>query len=86
MLQQLEGLPVIPAEGGWCMLVNARKMGFSSAADLSKALLEKSKIAATPMTHWGEKNSDQYLRLVFANEPVERLLGLRERFERAMVT
>ena len=85
MLQQLEGLPVIPAEGGWCMLVNVRKMGFSSAAELSKVLLEKGKIAATPMTHWGEKNSDQYLRLVFANEPVERLLSLRERFERAMV-
>jgi hypothetical protein len=36
-------------------------------------------MAATPMTGWGPSGA-AYLRLVFANEPVERLGDLRERF------
>jgi aspartate/methionine/tyrosine aminotransferase len=85
MLEQLQGMPVVPAEGGWCMLMNVQKMGFSTASEVSRLLLEKGKVAATPMTHWGERNSEQFLRLVFSNEPVERLADLRERFDRALV-
>jgi aspartate/methionine/tyrosine aminotransferase len=66
------------------MLMNVRKMGFSTASEVSRLLLEKGKVAATPMTYWGEKNSEQFLRLVFSNEPVQRLADLRERFERAL--
>ena len=84
MLEQLKGMPVVPAEGGWCMLMNVQKMGFSTASELSRLLLEKGKVAATPMTHWGEKNSKQFLRFVFSNEPVQRLADLRERFDRAL--
>ena len=39
-------------------------------------------IAATPMTGWGP-SGDRYVRLVFANEPLERLGDLRARFEAA---
>ena len=39
-------------------------------------------LAATPMSGWGP-SGDRYLRLVFANEPVERLQDLRERFAAA---
>jgi len=84
MLEQLQGRPVVPAEGGWCMLMNVQKMGFSTASEVSRLLLEKGKVAATPMTYWGEKNSKQFLRLVFSNEPVQRLVDLRERFDRAL--
>jgi len=84
MLEQLQGMPVVPAEGGWCMLMNVPKMGFSTASEVSRLLLEKGKVAATPMTYWGEKNSEQFLRLVFSNEPVQRLADLRERFDRAL--
>ena len=48
--------------------------------EASKMLLEKGKIAATAMDHWGEKNSSQYLRLVFSNEKKDRLSELKERF------
>jgi len=82
VVEQLRGYPIIPAEGGWCMLVNVQKMGFR-AGEASRLLLEKGQIAATPMTQWGEKNSDQYVRLVFSNEPLERLKQLKERFDRA---
>lgn len=86
MLEQLQGMPVVPAEGGWCMLMNVQKMGFSTASEVSRLLLEKGKVAATPMTYWGEKNSEQFLRLVFSNEPVQRLADLRQRFDRALAS
>ena len=34
------------------------------------AVLEYGKIAATPMRDWDAANSDQFVRLVFSNEPV----------------
>jgi aspartate/methionine/tyrosine aminotransferase len=86
MLEQLQGMPVVPAEGGWCMLMNVPKMGFSTASEVSRLLLEKGKVAATPMTYWGEKNSEQFLRLVFSNEPVQRLADLCQRFDRALAS
>lgn len=83
VLEQLDGMPIIPAQGGWCMLMNTEKMGHNPE-DLSALLLEKGKIAATPMTHWGEVNGPQYLRFVFSNEPVQRLMTIRERFDLAL--
>jgi len=83
VLEQLRGMAVAPAEGGWCMLLDVGKMGLNGP-EASRLLLERGKVAATPMTHWGEKNSDQFVRLVFSNEPVQRLAGLRDRFERAL--
>jgi aspartate/methionine/tyrosine aminotransferase len=41
-------------------------------------------IAATPMTGWGEVNGAQFLRFVFANEPVERLSGIGARMRQAL--
>lgn len=43
-------------------------------------------IAATPMKNWGTARSDRYVRFVFANEPVERLRGLRGRVEQALAS
>jgi hypothetical protein len=36
------------------------------------------------MDGWGEVNGPQHVRVVFANEPVERLSGLGERFAAAL--
>jgi hypothetical protein len=36
------------------------------------------------MRDWGAANGNRFVRLVFSNEPVERLAVLRERVERAL--
>lgn len=83
VMRQLDGLPFIRPNGGWSLLLDVGKMGFDSAI-ASQRLLERGKIAATPMKHWGDKNADQFVRFVFSNEPVERLKSLRERVARAL--
>jgi aspartate/methionine/tyrosine aminotransferase len=50
----------------------------------SGLLLERGKIAATPMRDWGDRDCDRYVRLVFSNEPVARLAELRDRVTRAL--
>jgi aspartate/methionine/tyrosine aminotransferase len=75
---------VIPAAGGWSMLLDVAALGMSSS-EASRRLLERGKIAATYMRDWGRENSDQYVRLVFSNEPVPRLVDIRERFDRAFL-
>jgi aspartate/methionine/tyrosine aminotransferase len=79
MIEQLSNYPIVPAAGGWSLLLNVGMMGYDSFT-ASRLLLEKGKIAATPMRDWGEQNSDQFVRLVFSNEPVKRLSELRNRF------
>lgn len=78
VVKQLHDLPVIPAAGGWSLLINVKEMGYDSFT-ASQRLLEHGKIAATPMRDWGQANSDQFVRFVFSNEPVERLSTLRDR-------
>jgi len=82
MLRQLAGMPVIRPAGGWSMLLDARELGIEPAA-LSARLL-RHKVAATPMTGWGGEVAANYLRLVFSNEPVERLSLLGERMRAAL--
>jgi N-succinyldiaminopimelate aminotransferase len=81
---QLHDLPIHPAAGGWSMLLNVAALGYDSVT-ASRLLLEKGKIAATPMSGWGEVNSNQFVRLVFSNETVNRLATLRERLTRALL-
>jgi aspartate/methionine/tyrosine aminotransferase len=82
MMRQLEGLPAVRPEGGWSLLLNTEEMGLSPQ-QASDRLLEQ-KVAATPMTVWGESVGPKYLRLVFSNEPVERIELLGERLRRAL--
>jgi aspartate/methionine/tyrosine aminotransferase len=42
------------------------------------------KVAATPMTAWGDRVAPRYVRLVFSNEPVERLALLGDRLRSAL--
>ncbi len=80
---ELAGLPFMPCDGGWSLLVDTGRLGLDGEA-ASVRLLERGKVAATPMTHWGRENAGQFVRIVFSNEPVERLRGLGERCRRAM--
>lgn len=74
---------MISAAGGWSQLLDVGQLGYEGTT-ASKLLLEKGKIAATPMVHWGEQNSKQFVRLVFSNESVKRLSTLRNRVKLAL--
>ena len=78
LVTELEGLPLRVAGGCWSMLLDVGEMGFSGS-QASSRLFERGRIAATPMDNWGSTHGSQYLRLVFSNEPVERLRGIRGR-------
>jgi len=81
-LEQLQGLPVVRPAGGWSLLLDAEALGISPP-ELSRALAEQ-KVAATPMTAWGEQVAPRYIRFVYSNEPVERLATLGERLQTAL--
>ena len=83
LVRQCDGLPLVPAHGGWSALFDAAALGLE-ASELSRRLLEQ-KVAATPMTDaWGGEVATRHVRLVFSNEPVERLALLGERLRAAL--
>jgi len=79
---ELSDFRVIPPQGGWSLLVDVSPLGLDGP-EASKLLLERGKIAATPMINWGTSHCANYVRLVFSNEPVERLRGIGDRFRQA---
>lgn len=82
ILDQLDGLPAVRPAGGWSLLLDAEALGVSPT-DLSRALVDH-KVAATPMTTWGDRVSPRYIRFVYSNEPVERLALLGARLRDAL--
>jgi aspartate/methionine/tyrosine aminotransferase len=82
LLSELEGLPVIPPHGGWSLLLDASALGMSSRQVADK-LFKDVKVAATPMTGWGD-NAANYVRFVFSNEPKERLKGIGKKVRKAL--
>jgi aspartate/methionine/tyrosine aminotransferase len=81
LLEELDGLPVIPPHGGWSFLLDAEALGMTSQEATEK--LFKAKIATTPMIGWGN-NAAKYVRFVFSNEPKERLIGVGEKVKKAL--
>lgn len=79
--EELKNYNMIPAAGGWSQLLDVTSFGMT-AEQASELLLQKGKVAVTHMTHWGAQNGRQFVRLVFSNEPVERLETLGERFRK----
>jgi aspartate/methionine/tyrosine aminotransferase len=71
----------IPAHGGWSMLIDFSRFGLTGA-QASQRLLPQG-VAATSMENWGGAATARYLRLVFANEPVQRLGSIAARFDAA---
>jgi aspartate/methionine/tyrosine aminotransferase len=82
LLAELAGLPVGVPAGGWSLLLRDSDYGIDGAT-MSERLLEQG-VAATAMAGWGETHGAQYIRFVFANEPVARLKGLGEKVRRAL--
>jgi aspartate/methionine/tyrosine aminotransferase len=82
ILGQLAGYPVVRPDGGWSLLIDTGPLGLTPG-EASRLLLHRGKVAATPMDGWGPSGA-RYLRLVFANEPAERLADLGDRFRRAL--
>jgi aspartate/methionine/tyrosine aminotransferase len=82
VVEELTGLPVVTASGGWALLLDTEAMGISPP-DASARLLEE-KVAATPMTVWGETVAPRYIRFVFSREPVERIRELGPRVRKAL--
>jgi aspartate/methionine/tyrosine aminotransferase len=80
VVAELAAYDPVPAAGGWSLLVD---VGIP-AREASRRLLERGRVAATAMDGWGEVNGPQHVRVVFANEPLERLAGLGERFAAAL--
>jgi aspartate/methionine/tyrosine aminotransferase len=81
-MRQLDGLPAVPAAGGWSLLLDTRALGIEPA-ELSRHLLDQ-KVAATPMGGWGANVAERHIRFVFSNEPVERLALLGDRLRGAI--
>ena len=83
LLNELNDLPVVRPDGGWSMLVDTVALGLTPE-DASKKAFDFGMIAATPMNGWGDAaHAGRYLRFVFANEPLDRLHGIRERLRTA---
>lgn len=72
--EELHGLPFGRPAGGWSLLLDASPFGLDGER-LSRRLLSEG-VCATAMAGWGERHGSQYIRFVFANEPVERLRRL----------
>lgn len=84
LLTELRDFVVIPPHGGWSLLVDVSPLGIDGS-EAAKRLLEIGKIAATSMTHWGTDRTRNYVRLVFSNEPCERLSGVGQRVRAALM-
>lgn len=83
IVNELSEFRIILPHGGWSMLVDVAELGINGPT-ASKLLLEKGDIAATAMINWGGDNCANYVRLVFANESLDRLANIGERFRRAL--
>ena len=84
ILEELKDFRVIKPGGGWSLFLDVSVLGMESA-EASKRLLEKGKIAATPMINWGSDKSNKYVRFVFSNEGLDRLEGIGERVKQALL-
>jgi aspartate/methionine/tyrosine aminotransferase len=78
MLSGLPDWPFVSPAGGWSLLLDVDSLGFEPA-EASRILLDDAKIAATPMTGWGDKVAARYVRFVFSAEPVDRLETIPDR-------
>jgi aspartate/methionine/tyrosine aminotransferase len=82
VMEELQGLPAVSASGGWALLLDTEAIGVP-APEASRRLLEQ-KVAATPMSVWGETIAPRHVRFVFSREPVGRLRSLGDRVRKAL--
>ena len=71
-LNAIPGLSCVPPEGGWWFLLDHRALAPDDAA-FARALLDEANVAVTPMGSWGPSTAAGHVRIIFSNEPVQRL-------------
>ena len=71
-LNAVPGLSCVPPEGGWWFLLDHRAVEPDDAA-FAHALLAEANVAVTPMGTWGPSTAVGHVRIIFANEPADRL-------------
>jgi len=81
IVRELSAYPVITPHGGWSLLIDCAALDMTPT-EASERLFVRGGVAATGMDGWGPSGAN-YLRLVFANEPVARLSDIRSRFDAA---
>lgn len=78
-------------DGGWSLLVRVDGPPLNWKADEAADALLKQGVCVTPMIGWGSNASDdeaaaQYIRIVFSNEPRDRLQGLGDKVRKALLS
>ncbi len=82
-LNAIPGLSCVPPEGGWWFLLDHRALEPDDAA-FAHRLLEEANVAVTPMGSWGPSTATGHVRIIFSNEPVERLREAVSRVRQAI--
>ena len=83
IINELSDYNIIQPHGGWSFLIDVSELGIDGSL-ASKRLLELGNIVATSMVNWGSENSNKYLRIVYSNEPIQRVRGIGKRFNNAL--
>jgi aspartate/methionine/tyrosine aminotransferase len=72
-LASIEGLKVVPPEGGYFFIARISAFGIDSP-QFCRRLLEETGVALSPMVAWGAEDwGHEHVRFIFTNEPEERL-------------
>ena len=82
-LNAIPGLSCVPPQGGWWFLLDHREIE-SDDAKFAHFLLEQANVAVTPMGTWGPSTAVGHIRIIFANEPVDRLRQAADRIAEAV--
>ncbi|MBJ7593787.1 MAG: pyridoxal phosphate-dependent aminotransferase [Candidatus Dormibacteraeota bacterium] len=72
-LRQSPALRVVPAEGGYFLLVNIGAVGIRSP-EFARRLLDATGVAVSPMVAWGSDDFGyDHVRIIFTDEPPDRI-------------
>jgi len=82
-INAVRGLRSVPPQGGWWFLVDHRAVD-ADEERLARRLLEEADVAVTPMATWGPSTAMGHFRIIFSNEPIERLDEAVARIGRAV--
>lgn len=68
----LDGLSCVRPDGGWWLLVDHHAID-ADDAKVAQFLLDEVNVAVTPMATWGPTTAVGHFRIIYSNEPTERL-------------
>lgn len=71
-INTIDGLSCVRPDGGWWLLVNHRAIE-ADDTKMAQFLLDEVNVAVTPMATWGPNTSVGHFRIIYSNEPTERL-------------